>query len=57
MVYGITIAQNKKSPRNKKGAIKFIKFVLSQVGQDIMSKNGQGNISPAVITGDMSILD
>ena len=56
MVYGITIVQNKKSPRNKKGAIKFINFVLSKVGQDIMSQNGQGNISPALITGDSSIL-
>lgn len=56
MVYGITVAQNKKSPVNKEGAIKFVNFVLSSEGQAIMIKNGQGVISPAIITGDASIL-
>lgn len=56
MVYGITIPQNAKSPANKEGAIKFVNFVLSSEGQDIMIKNGQGVISPAIITGDASII-
>ena len=56
MVYGITVAENKKSAANKEGAIKFINFVLSDEGQAIMSKNGQGVISPAIITGDASII-
>jgi molybdate/tungstate transport system substrate-binding protein len=56
MVYGITVAQNKKSPANKEGAIKFVNFVLSAEGQAIMIKNGQGVISPANITGDSSII-
>ncbi|MDA3907670.1 MAG: tungstate ABC transporter substrate-binding protein WtpA [Sulfurimonas sp.] len=56
MVYGITVAQNKKSPANKEGAIKFVNFVLSDEGQTIMIKNGQGVISPAKITGDASII-
>jgi len=59
MVYGITIVQNEKEnlPRNKEGAIKFVKFVLSPEGQTIMKKNGQGVINPPVITGDKSILE
>lgn len=56
MVYGITVAQNKKSPRTSDGAKKFVNFVLSKEGQSIMAANGQGVISPAVITGDASIL-
>ncbi|RXJ90782.1 tungstate ABC transporter substrate-binding protein WtpA [Arcobacter sp. CECT 8983] len=56
MVYGITVAQNKKSPANKEGAVKFVNFVLSEKGQEIMKKNGQGVISPAKITGDASII-
>ncbi|AXH09395.1 tungstate ABC transporter substrate-binding protein WtpA [Malaciobacter halophilus] len=56
MVYGITVAQNKKSPANKEGAIKFVNFVLSSKGQEIMKKNGQGVINPPKITGDASIL-
>ncbi len=58
MVYGITIVQNKKEnlPRDKEGAIKFVKFILSPEGQAIMRKNGQGVINPPVITGDNSIL-
>ncbi len=56
MVYGITVAQNKKSPTTKDGAVKFVNFVLSKEGQKIMSENGQENISPAIITGDASII-
>lgn len=56
MVYGITVAENKKSPANKEGAIKFVNFVLSEEGQAIMIKNGQGVISPAKISGDASII-
>ncbi len=56
MVYGITVAQNKISPTNKKGAVKFVNFVLGDEGQAIMAKYGQGNISPALITGDASII-
>lgn len=56
MVYGITVVENDKSPVNKEGAIKFVNFVLSKEGQEIMSKNGQGVIAPAKITGDASIL-
>ena len=56
MVYGITVAENKKSPANRDGAIKFVNFVLSDEGQKIMIKNGQGVISPANISGDASII-
>lgn len=56
MVYGVTVVQNAKSPINKDGAIKFVKFLLSPEGEAIMKKNGQGVISPAIITGDPSIL-
>ncbi len=56
MVYGITVAQNKKSPTTKEGAVKFVNFVLSAQGQEIMKQNGQGVISPAIITGDASII-
>ncbi len=59
MVYGITIVQNKKEnlPRDKEGAIKFVKFILSPKGQAIMRKNGQGVINPPVITGNATILE
>jgi len=58
MVYGITIVQNENEnlPINKKGAVLFFKFVLSPIGQEIMKKNGQGVITPPIITGDKSIL-
>jgi molybdate/tungstate transport system substrate-binding protein len=58
MVYGITIVQNKKNklPRNKDGAIKFINFVISSMGQKIMQENGQGVINPPIITGNKDIL-
>lgn len=57
MVYGITVAENDISPVNKEGAVLFVKYVLSEEGQKIMKKNGQGVIAPAIITGDASILD
>lgn len=57
MVYGITVAENDNSPANKEGAVLFVKFVLSEQGQDIMKKNGQGVIAPAIITGDSTILN
>ena len=56
MVYGITVAENDSCPVNKKGAVLFTKFVLSEQGQAIMNKNGQGVIAPTVITGDPTIL-
>lgn len=59
MVYGITVIENEKEglPKNKEGAVKFVDFVLSPEGQAIMQKNGQGVISPPVITGDAGILE
>ncbi len=56
MVYGITVAENMRSPRNREGAIRFVDFVLSNEGQAIMVKNGQGVISPPIISGDASII-
>jgi molybdate/tungstate transport system substrate-binding protein len=56
MIYGITIPQNNKSPSNSKGAVAFVNFVLSKDGSEIMKRNGQGTITPAIITGDSSIL-
>jgi molybdate/tungstate transport system substrate-binding protein len=58
MVYGVTIVQNKKEnlPQNKKGAVLFIKFLLSPEGQKIMEKNGQGVINPPIIKGKAAIL-
>ena len=56
MVYGVTILENEYLPINKKGAILFVKFLLSKKGQEIMEKNGQGTINPPIIEGDYSIL-
>ena len=56
MIYGLTIPQDDKSPQNTEGAVAFVNFILSKEGQNIMKKNGQGVISPAIITGDSSIL-
>jgi molybdate/tungstate transport system substrate-binding protein len=56
MIYGITIIENEKLPLAKEGAVKFVNFVLSQEGQDIMIKNGQGVINPTIFTGNNSIL-
>jgi molybdate/tungstate transport system substrate-binding protein len=56
MVYGMTIPQNEKCPNNPKGAVAFINFVLSEKGKNIIEQNGQGVITPPIITGDTSIL-
>lgn len=56
MVYGITIPQNNNSPQDKKGAVMFLKFVISKSGRKIMKSCGQGVINPPVITGNASIL-
>jgi molybdate/tungstate transport system substrate-binding protein len=56
MVYGITIPQNSNSPINKEGAKRFVKFVLSKKGQQIMKACGQGVVNPPEIKGDASIL-
>ena len=56
MIYGITIPENEKSPKNTEGAVAFVNFILSKKGQEIMKKNGQGVINPPIITGDSSIL-
>ena len=56
MIYGITIPQNVKSPKNPEGAVAFVHFVLSKEGQEVMKKNGQGVIDPPRISGDDTIL-
>jgi len=58
MVYGITVVENTEDglPKNREGAVKFVNFVLSPEGQAIMQNNGQGIITPPVITGDAKIL-
>jgi molybdate/tungstate transport system substrate-binding protein len=56
MIYGITIPENAKSPKNPEGAVALVNFILSKKGQEIMKKNGQGVITPPLITGDSSIL-
>lgn len=58
MVYGITVVHNaaKHLPRNKAGAVAFVRFVLSPEGQAIMRQNGQGVIAPPTITGDARLL-
>lgn len=58
MIYGITVIQNKTEglPPNEKGAVLFVKFVLSPEGQAIMKKTAQGAINPPIIEGDDSIL-
>jgi len=58
MVYGVTIVENGKTlPPNPEGAKRFIRFLFSPEGQEIMKKSGQGVISPPVITGDASLLE
>ncbi len=58
MVYGITVVENAKKgwPKNREGAVKFVRFVLGPEGQKIMKENGQGVITPPIITGDARIL-
>jgi len=45
IIYGITIPEN--AP-NYDMALNFVELVLSQKGQDIMQKNGQGSILPYI---------
>jgi molybdate/tungstate transport system substrate-binding protein len=56
MVYGITIPQNSNSPANREAARKFVDFVLSKKGLDIIKSCGQGVVLPPEIKGDASIL-
>ncbi len=46
MVYGITLPKTAKYPEL---GIKFIKFILSKKGQEIMKKNGQSLIIPPIV--------
>ncbi|MBS3817625.1 MAG: tungstate ABC transporter substrate-binding protein WtpA [Candidatus Thermoplasmatota archaeon] len=43
IVYGITIS---KTVQNKDAAVKFIRFLLDETGQEVMSRNGQPPIDP-----------
>ena len=56
MIYGITIPENARSPKNPEGAVAFVNFILSKEGREIMKKNGQGVIDPPRMTGDDTIL-
>jgi len=56
MIYGVTIPQNASSPAHPEGAVAFVKFLLSPEGEKIMRESGQGSISPALITGDATLL-
>ncbi|MGM0622578.1 MAG: tungstate ABC transporter substrate-binding protein WtpA [Campylobacterota bacterium] len=56
MVYALTIVQNAKSPRNEKGAVKFVEFVLSKQGLQIVKQSAQTPIEPPVVKGDATIL-
>lgn len=57
MVYGITVVEHgSKLPRNRSGAVAFVKFVLSPKGQKIMQQNGQPPITPPQITGNDAVL-
>jgi molybdate/tungstate transport system substrate-binding protein len=49
MSYGISII---KTAPNKQNAIKFVNFVLSKKGKEIMKKNGQDAVSPVIVSGD-----
>jgi molybdate/tungstate transport system substrate-binding protein len=54
IVYGITIPEDHKIyPNNKKGAIKFLNFILSEDGRKIMEDSGQNPIYPPLVTGDI----
>jgi molybdate/tungstate transport system substrate-binding protein len=46
MVYGITLPKNAKNPR---WGARFIAFVLSEAGREIMAKNGQPEIIPPIV--------
>ncbi len=49
MVYGITIPKN--APRRDL-AVSFVAFLLGPDGRNIMRRNGQAPLHPAVVTGD-----
>ena len=51
MIYGLTIPKNAK---NKKLAVKFLKFLFSKKGMEIMEKNGQPFIKPPVLNGNVN---
>jgi molybdate/tungstate transport system substrate-binding protein len=54
IVYGITIPEDHKIyPNNKKGAIKFLNFILSEDGRKIMENSGQNPIYPPLVTGNI----
>ncbi len=48
MVYGFTIPN---TAQNKKGAILFADFILSEKGRKILKENGQPPIYPPIVTG------
>lgn len=53
MVYGITVCSN--AP-NREAAERFAAFVTGPEGQEIMLRNGQPPVVPAVATGDMDTM-
>ena len=53
MVYGFTVPQ---TVQNKRGAVLFADFILSEQGKRILEQNGQPCIIPPVITGNLKNL-
>ena len=51
MVYGVTILENEYLPINKKGAILFVKFLLSKKGQEIMEKMDKEQLTLLLLKG------
>ncbi len=54
IVYGITIPKNSENPEM---ASKFVEFVLSETGDEVMQTNGQPHISPAVVNNKKNTPD
>ena len=54
MVYGITIP---KSVKHKEWAVRFIEFILSEKGREIMKSNGQPVLTPPVIDNPQNAPD